>query len=224
MSQRLGRAARLIAVGVILAGAVLVVVNPAQAADIVLDGAFADWLGQPVAPDPAGDAASTRTDLQALYFTHDAGGSTAYFMAERWQGSPLPLLLVLYVDTGNDGSYAGPNDRLVTVIYLPFPRGRATVDLYSGEGAYLKNIATSAAWGEAGSDGRRVEWEVSFADLGIAPFQAIRVQLVSLHGGALSDSVAEVQWSPANALGYPLLAGLTAAGAAWLAYRRRRLT
>jgi hypothetical protein len=201
---------------------VLVVVRPARAANIVLDGSFADWLGQPNVPDPQGDAASDQTDLQAFYFTHNPGDATAYFMAERWQGGFLPLWLVLYVDTDNDGNYLEAGDRRIAVYYLPIPRGRVRVDLYDGTGTFINNIAANAAWGEAGVDGRRVEWGVSFADLGIAPFQPIRAQLVSMQGGSQSDSTAEVQWSPANALGYPLLAGLMAVGAAWLAHRRWR--
>jgi hypothetical protein len=222
MSKQLRRAARLLSTGLILLGAVLVVVRPAQAANIVLDGSFADWLGQPMVPDPPGDAANGHTDLKAFYFAHNAGDATAYFMAERWQGGSQPLSLVLYVDTDNDGNYLEASDRRVTIDYKPNPGGRVTVDLFTGTGTFIKDIATNAAWGEAGANGSRVEWGISFADLGIAPFQPIRAQLVSTQGGDQSDGTAEVQWSPANALGYPLLAGLMAAGAAWLAHRRRR--
>jgi hypothetical protein len=196
---------------------------PAEAADIVLDGEFGDWAGQANAPDAAGDADNDHTDLQAFYFADNPGVEMAYFMAERWQAGSQSLTLNLHVDTNNDGSYSGADDRRVLVAYSPNPGGRANVDLYSGTGAWLKRIASNANWGESGSGSWRVEWGVSFADLGIVAFQTVRVQLVSLQGNSVSDSAPEVQWSPANAMGWPLLAAVAGAGLTWLIYRRRKL-
>jgi hypothetical protein len=203
--------------------AALVLAAPARAADIVLDGLFSDWAGQPNVGDPQGDARSNPTDLRTFYFADNPGVEAAYFMAERWQGSSQGMTLRLSVDTGNDGNYGGTGDRLVVIDYVPLLNGRVRVSLYDGTGRYLKTVAGNARWGEAGSQGRRVEWGVSFADLGIQPFQTIRLRLVSMQGIRVSDEIAEVQWSPANALGWPLLALLAAAGAGWLARRRRKL-
>jgi hypothetical protein len=78
-------------------------------------------------------------------------------------------------------------------------------------------------WGESGK-GRRVEWGVTFSDLGIAPPQTIRMQLVSYSGNKISDGVVEVQWSPANALGWYLLIILGAFGLSFVYARRRMIT
>jgi hypothetical protein len=195
---------------------------PVEAAAISLDGQFDDWAGQAYVGDPAGDSQNAQTDLQAFYFADTPGGDTAYFMAERWQAGSQNLTLSLQVDTNNDGNYASAADRRLVVNYNPNPNGRVTVDLYDGAGAWLKTLANNAAWGEAGGSARRVEWGVSFADLGIVAFQTIRVQLFSLHGSNVSDGAPEVQWSPANVLGWPLLVVAGGAGVAWLVHRRRR--
>jgi hypothetical protein len=198
--------------------------QPAWAAAISLDGQFDDWAGQANVGDPAGDAQTDHTDLQAFYFADAAGADTVYFMAERWAAGSEGMVLYLYVDADNDGSYGGANDRLVVVDYQPNPSGLVDVDVYDGAGTHLKTVASEAAWGEAGPQGRRVEWGLTYADLGIVPYQTIRLQLVSMQGNTASDGAPEVQWSPANALGWPLLVGLAAAGIAWLVYRRRTST
>lgn len=205
---------------VLVAGFVLAA--PAEAANITLDGQFGDWAGQANVSDPPGDAQTAHTDLQAFFFANNPGVGTAYFMVERWQSGSQELTLNLYVDTDNNGNYGGSNDRRVKVDYGPNPNGRVNVDLYNGAGTWLKSIAANASWGEAGNNGRRVEWGVSFADLGIVAFQTIRVRLVSMEGNNVSDGVAEVQWSPANALGWPLLAVVAVVGVGWLIYRQRK--
>lgn len=214
--------------GNFLVGALLAIliavhtVSPAQAQTgaIVLDGQFNDWLGQPSVPDVQGDAQTTHSDLSTFYFTNNPDQDYLYFMAERWDPGAQGLELSLSIDTNNNGVYAEAGDRLISVTYHPNQGGRTYVNLYDGQGGFLKQIADRALWGEPGP-GSRVEWGVTFTDLGIAPYQTIRLQLVSNHGTQLSDGVAEVQWSPANALGYWLLAFLTIAGLCWLYYRRR---
>jgi hypothetical protein len=96
------------------------------------------------------------------------------------------------------------------------------VDLFDGSGNYLRTIASSAPWGEGGQ-GARVEFAISFADLGIAPYQTIRLEVVSMQGNTVSDEAAEVQWSPADALGPLALAGLALAGAVLLFIRRKKI-
>jgi hypothetical protein len=183
----------------------------AQSAAIVLDGQFDDWLGQPYVPDDQGDAQTNHSDLSAFYFANTPEQDYLYFMAERWDLGSEGLDLRLFIDTNNNGISNEPGDRIVEVRYHPNQGGRTYVDLYDGTGAYLKQIAYQMNWGEAGKAGK-VEWGVTFSDLGIAPFQTIRMQLVSYHGTQVSDTVAEVQWSPANALGWYLLIFLGGCG------------
>jgi hypothetical protein len=192
----------------------------AQSGAIVLDGLFDDWLGQPNVPDVLGDSQTSQSDLSAFYFTNNPDQDYLYFMAERWESSAAGLELRLSIDTNNNGDYSEISDRYIEVRYHPNQGGRTYVDLYDGQGAYLSQIANQMSWGEP-DKGSRVEWGVTFTDLGIAPFQTIRMQLVSLHGTQLSDGAPEVQWSPANALGWYLLALLTLGGLGWLYYRQR---
>ena len=195
----------------------------AQSVGIVLDGRFDDWLGQPSVPDAQGDAKNKHSDLAAFYFTNNPEQDYLYFMAERWDSGSQGLELLLYIDTNNNGDYSETVDRIISVSYRPNPGGRTYVDLYDGRWGFLSHIANQMSWGEPGK-GRRVEWGVTFTELGIAPYQTIRMQLVSNHGNQLSDGVPEVQWSPANALGWYLLALLTLGGLCWLYYRRMVIT
>ncbi|MBU0492721.1 MAG: hypothetical protein KKA73_07935 [Chloroflexi bacterium] len=207
--------------------ALLLATSPALAqSTITLDSLFGDWAGQANVTDPVGDAQNNKTDLTAFYWATNPNEETAYFMAERVEGSNAPAItLWLRIDTNNNGSYDDTGDRIVQVDYDP-RNDDSTVDvsLYDGTGAFLSTIASGADWGESKNEGgQRVEWGVSFASLGIAPFQTINMQLVSMQGGGVSDSVAEVQWSPANALGWPLLILLLVAGVIFLFYQRQRL-
>jgi hypothetical protein len=194
----------------------------AQSGGIVLDGFFDDWLGQPNVPDPLGDAANSHTDIAAFYFTNNPDQDYLFFMAERWNAGAQGLDLRLLIDTNNNGDYSESVDRIIAVSYHPNEGGRTEVDLHDGTGGFLFQIANRVSWGEPGK-GRKVEWGVTFSDLGIAPYQTIRMQLLSYSGGKISDGVAEVQWSPANALGWFLLLLLGAAGLIIVYSRRRSL-
>lgn len=217
MRRRVLLAGTLLAVSMVM---LLVIPARAQTGAIVLDGQFGDWLGQPSIPDVQGDAQTNHSDLSALFFTNNPDQDYLYFMAERWDPGSEGMELRLFIDSNNNGTYSEAADRVIEISYHPNQGGRTNVDLYDGQGAYLSQIAYQMNWGEP-SKGKRVEWGVTFTDLGIAPYQTIRMQLVSNHGTQLSDSVAEVQWSPANALGYWMLALLTAGALGWLYYRRR---
>jgi hypothetical protein len=192
----------------------------AQSGAIVLDGQFSDWLGQPNVPDVQGDAKNKQSDLANFYFTNNSATDYLYFMAERWNSGAEGLELLLYIDANNNGNYSETADRIISVSYKPYPNGRTTVALYDGRWGFLSHIANDLSWGEP-KKGKRVEWGVTYSDLGIAPFQTIRMQLVSNHGNNLSDGVQEVQWSPANALGWYLLIFLTLVGLGWVYYRHK---
>lgn len=217
------------------------------AGPIVLDGQFGDWAGQPNVPDPQGDAI-TDADVLAFYFGNNPNDETAYFMVQR-MNSKKRLILLLRIDTNNNGVYAEPQDRIVFVRYKPTGNGsKVDVTLLAGTGQFIKTIASGADWGESSHEGgQRVEWGVSFADLGILPGQTIRMTLMAttnskgcgfdddFEGNEFEelldhdedrgciDFVNEVQWSPANALGRPLVFVLALAGGVFLAWQRRRL-
>lgn len=197
------------------------------AGTIVLDGQFADWDGHAHVDDPQGDANATGTDLAAFYFATNPDDETAYFMAERYRGGSNPVTYRLRVDTDDDGSYDDVSDRVIEVNYKPNQRdSRVSVTVYDGAGGWIADVADRVDWGESKSEGGRlVEWGVAFADLGIAPFQTISMQLDTASGaggGSRSDTSSEVQWSPAHALGVPLLIGLLLVGSVWFAFRRSR--
>jgi hypothetical protein len=193
------------------------------AGDIVLDSEFEDWDGQPGISDPEGDATRPFDDLLGFYFTTNPDDPTAYFMAER-VSSNSPLSLVLRIDTNDDGVYDNQRDRYVTISYNP-QGNRSTVEVmvYDGVGGFISLVTGGSDWGESGREGgSRVEWGVPFTDLGISAGQAIRMVLESHQGSAVADSTAEVQWSPANALGWALIAVLLVGSAVWMARQRRQ--
>jgi hypothetical protein len=189
---------------------------------IVLDGQFEDWDGQARVDDPQGDARNERTDIKAFFFATNPDEDNAYFMLERWEQKLLVVDYVLRIDTNNNGDYTESVDRRVDVNYDPSPNGFTDVELFDGTGSFLRTIANNERWGET-KKGARVEWRIPFSDLGIAPFQTIRLQAVSMQGNKVSDEVAEVQWSPANALGKLVLASLAIAGGIFLFLRRKKI-
>jgi hypothetical protein len=216
--------ARSVATALLVLLALLLAAPEARAAGtIALDGLFGDWAGQTYVDDEQGDGKNDGTDLQRFYFSTNPDDETAYFMAERWDGWAKPIMLRLYVDTNNNGIYNESVDRLVEVWYRPNQNDSSVdVDCYNGSGAFLSNIISNANWGESVGEGaRRVEWGVSFALLGTLPGQPVRVELETSNGGDVADFAPEVQWSPADGLGLPLLAALALAGAVGLAYQRR---
>lgn len=218
------------------------------AGTIVLDSQFGDWAGQTCVPDPAGDAPPERDVLQ-FCFANNPNDPTAYFMVER-ASSPKKLRLALLIDTNNDGVYNDPQDRMVVVEYKPTGNAsQVTVWIYDGTGNNGTSLANKVDWGESKQEGgQRVEWGVSFAALGIVPGQTINMTLVTSNAAEpdeaaeelcedvpppcdpvqellnnADDTVAPVQWSPADALGPVLLSLVLVGGAGVLAYRRRKM-
>lgn len=195
---------------------------------IVIDGQFADWDGHPYVADPPGDCNNERVDQIRFGFDTNPNDETAYFMAERAAGGNQPIGLRLLLDTDNDGVYGEPTDRIVELRYQPFKDNSSVdVNLLDGSGGLVAQIVSGADWGESIDEGaRRVEWGIAFSQLGIFPGQAMRMQLEAspgnVSGGSACDTSPEVQWSPANALGLPILGALAVAGAGWMAYQRRR--
>jgi hypothetical protein len=194
------------------------------ASTIVLDGQFNDWVGQACITDPPNDASNQGTDILKFCFASNPNVSTAYFMVERMPTSGT-VTFWLYVDTNNNGAYQDSVDRAIYINYRPLGNpAHVDVLLYNGSGQYLRTIANNMDWGESWKDGgAQAEWGVSFADLGIATGQPIRFYLQSILGNASSDEVVEVQWSPANALGFTILAGILLSGSFWLSRQRMKV-
>ena len=217
---------------------------------IVMDGHFSDWEGYPHLTDPPGDASKARGDLSAFYWFSDLETQVNYFMLERHpasadaeeddeeeedeedhpggEGAELgnavvkPVKYTIYIDTNDDGSFDGPEDRQVRVDYHPkadhsdvrvrVQPGRSGQTLYSASGDWGESIAQG---------GRRVELAVSWDDLGIGQGEVVRMYVESQWDDRLPDS-GDIQWSAASVLGYWLLAGCMAAGAAALWQIRKR--
>lgn len=198
------------------------------AGPIALDGDFGDWAGQPCLPDPIGDCQREGLDLAGFFFATADDDPSAYFMAETTQGTNQPLGLQLHIDADNDGVYSSTVDRIIQLRYQPTQRAsRVDVDLLDGQGQPIATIASNADWGESRAEGSsRVEWGVSFAQLGIQTGQTLRMYLESQggndHGGGWCDSTEEVQWSPADALGTVLLLSIIVVVASLAAYLRKR--
>jgi hypothetical protein len=203
--------------------------SPSCTQPIVLDGDLSEWDCQPFVTDPADDCQNEQIDLITFAFGNNPDDPTAYFMAERNTSANQPLGLRLLIDTNNNGDYIEATDRLIAIRYQPTrSASRVDVELYDGNGTFLAQIASNADWGESRNEGaRRVEWGVSFAQLGVLAGQAIRMRLEALpgnnNGTAVCDTIDEIQWSPADALSIVLLAVLIGVGAFWFAQRRREL-
>ena len=233
LARLAGTRARVSGRGFARALAILIVLlflaAPAQAASpIALDGEFDDWAGQAYLDDPSGDARNDVTDLLTFYFGTNPDEATSYFMVERLKGGNNRLLLRLFVDANNNGDFTEAADRMISVDYRPRNNdSRVTVEVYSGDGAYLNTVAHNADWGETSKEGGlRVEWGVSFDDLGIVPNQALRMYLESGNANRPSDRLpdgGDIQWSPADAMGYPLLALFALFGVTWLFKLRKEL-
>ena len=203
--------------------AILMMSKPVYAAGpIVLDGLFNDWQGMPRIDDTAGDSNNKAEDLKAFYFGTNPGEARLYFMAERWYGGAPPINLALWIDTNNDRIFDSDQDRKIVIYYAPkMNQSFVDVSVYSGAGAFVSQVASDADWGEPKNPGTRVEWGISFADLGIYPGQTIRLALNSGGGRDRIPDSGDIQWSPADTLGKPILAAILLAGAVFLAKHKK---
>lgn len=194
---------------------------------IVLDSNMNEWPGHPYIEDPQGDADEEENDIRRLYFDTNPNEETLYFMLERWDSDNTKLEIQLFIDTNNNGNYNEPQDRRVFVRYQPKNnRSQVDVEVYDGTGGFVAQIAHNADWGESRREGgKRVEWGVPFDVLGIVPGQTMLVFAATTHNkhpDRIEDTTQEVQWSPANALGWPLIGAVAVGGALVLAWRRRQ--
>lgn len=204
-----------------------------SAQTLVIDGQFDDWVGQPNVSDPAGDGPTPNTDVLTFYWGNNPNDEHVYWMMERApvsSGNPKAYYFV-FVDTNGNGNYGDSADRLVVVMYDPQKdQGLVEVTVFSGSGAQINRY--SGNWGEtSGQGGRKAEWRVSFADLGIDAHQTIH-----MYAGAgqnaqpnnidrLPDQ-GDITWAPIPVLGWPwlILAFVVIVGLVWWTRGRRRWT
>lgn len=203
--------------------------SPARAAGpIVLDSLFEDWIGQAYVTDPQGDSGPQGADFTRFYFAVNPGVSTLFFMLER-PPSNQKITIWQKFDMNNNGIFNEPGDRLVKVVYDP-EKNNSKVDetIYTGSNQFIATYANNADWGESKNEGgKRVEWGVPMALLGMTPGQTINIGLTTTpgEGNGGSDTLdTPVQWSPANALG-PVLLGIgLIAAVLWMARQKTRLS
>jgi hypothetical protein len=203
---------------------IVITTKSSLAANIVIDGQFADWTGKPNITDPAGDVTPITADLTALYWATNPGDPTVYFMVQRnypgASGSQTGYYRV-YVDTNCNGNYSEARDRIIYVTYDPTAsQGLTTVKIYAGNApSETSQLAThSGNWGDhlgsAPTGGTRTEFGVSYADLGIGSNQQLCFWVGSFPPNDFGDDTpidripgsGIITWTPIPALDYPLLA------------------
>ena len=184
---------------------------------IVLDGVFTDWAGEGNITDPTGDGGN-RGDITRFWWADNEGGSYLYWRVDRITANK-GVTYIVYVDTNNNGVFTENVDREVVVDYDPQPSSSVvdvTVRFADTDGTISQLL--NQDWGEDDAEaGRFVEFRASFADLGIVANQTIRFYLESfnLKKTNLQDrapDAGDIQYSPVNILGYPLLGALVALG------------
>ncbi|MCH8222742.1 MAG: LPXTG cell wall anchor domain-containing protein [Chloroflexi bacterium] len=196
---------------------------PPPTADITLDGEFEDWIDFARIDDISGDALQPEGDLFKMFWANDVDGTTVFWQIERYGSDGLPsgglnptneqtkkVKYTVLVDVNNDGDFDDNIDRHVRVSYDPKPNNSTvTVDVRSApSNAGWKPIAKNQDFGDSeGEGGHRVEFAVSWTDLGVSFGQPIRMIVVSDHDDRLPDT-GDIQWSPASILGIPVLIGL----------------
>ncbi len=193
--------------------------TPVLAVDpIVLDSVFTDWAGEQNITDPTGGACAE--DIAQSWWADNAGESSAYWRVDRVTCPSKSVTYIVYVDTNNNGVFTENVDREVVMDYDPLPSS-SDVDLtvrFADTDATISQVLDQD-WGEDEAEGGRyVEFRASFADLGIAANQTIRMYVESFRYQAANQKdrapdMGDIQWSPVNILGYALLAVLMLGGA-----------
>lgn len=200
---------------------------------LVIDGQFDDWVGQPHVDDTVGDSKTPNTDVITFYWGTNPNDEHVYWMMERTppQGGNAKVYYGVAIDTNGNGRYTDSADRLVVVMYDPQKdQGLVEVMVFSGSGTQINRY--SGNWGESiGQGGRKAEWRVSFADLGIDAHQTIHMfagaaQNTNLQGLDRVPDQGDITWAPIPVLGWPwlILAFVVIVGLVWWTRGRRRWT
>jgi hypothetical protein len=152
----------------------------ADAPVITLDGDFSDWTGQMYITDPVGDATNPHRDFTAFYWANNPDDETCYWMLERspssWSGR-----YVVFLDANNNGEFREHVDRIIQVMYRPlFSGSRVNIIVRYGDTGQRISSVYNRDWGESISEGgSKVEFGVSFAELGIGVGQTIRMYAIA---------------------------------------------
>ena len=188
---------------------------------IVLDSVFTDWDGHANIDDPTGDADDDKWDITKFWWADNVDGSHAYWRVDR-VGSDKKVKYVVHIDTNSNGVFSDNIDREVVVDYRPRDNdSHVDVKVRYGDTQATISQTKNNDWGESKNDGGRyVEFQASFADLGLVLNQAIRFYVTTHSEKDRAPDAGDIQWSVVNIFGYPLLIGLMF-GAILILWRRR---
>ena len=201
------------------------------AGSITIDASFSDWSGQAFVSDPFNDQDSgNQYDLHELYWANNLNEEVNYHMIKRHTNDGDPFdgsneqdkdgKFILYIDGNNDGDFFSSSDRHIEIKHEPDNGGRVKVKVRQAHNNGVISDSGWNNWGETeGEGGLRLEFALSWADLGISLGDVIRMYLISYKGKVgtpdlkdrLPDS-GDVQWSPASIFGPVLLAIITGFG------------
>jgi hypothetical protein len=197
------------------------------AANIVLDGQFADWDGQAFLPDPQGESGvHWKADIKFFYWATNPGEEAMYFMVERYPGANMSQTVTYCVHICPHGgsTYDTAEDWQVLCHYDPDETPNAEVRLYHGDESprdATPHLEYGGNWGLTGAEGgTKVEFSVSFADIGISVGQSLTMYLDSLKDDAgntnphqdICPDTGDIQWAPVHTLGLVLTVLLLGAG------------
>ena len=202
--------------------------SPVSASDpIILDSSFGDWAGEQNITDPTGG--NCAEDISQLWWADNAGESFTYWRVDRRSCPNKSVTYIVYVDTNNDGVFTDNVDREVVVDYDPLPSS-SDVDLtvrYADTDVTISQLANQDRGEDEAEGGRFVEFRASFADLGIAANQTIRMYVESFKYGTTNQKdrapeTGDIQWTPVDVLGHVLLVTVMAIGILVLWWSRGR--
>jgi hypothetical protein len=213
---------------------------------ITVDGSFNDWPGQAFISDSCVDQddGDQKYDLHELYWANNLNEEVNYHMIKRHTDDNAcgPFdgdneqekdgKFILFVDTNNDGVFTGSVDRKVEIKHEPDNNGRVKLKVRQADNDDVISDSGWNNWGETeGEGGLRLEFALSWDDLGISLGDVIRMYVISYKGKVgdpdlkdrLPDS-GDVQWSPASIFGPVLLAIITGFGILVIWWFRGRKT
>lgn len=190
--------------------------NPVWAADLVMDGQFADWEGQANLTDPV-DMDKDNGDIVQFSWAND-NDNNLYFYIKRLE-SPQPENFEIYIDLDNNGSYSDETDALIRVFYHPKQDKEVKVVVNQ----YHNNYHYSGPWGASAEEGgQELEFSIPAGALALSPGQSLRMFVASTHD-RLPDN-GDILWSPIPIMAKSTLFMAGAGVLALLAWSLKRKT
>ena len=187
--------------------------SPQGGSAIELDGEFEDWSGRANIVDPPGDAREAGGDIIGLYWSYKPDDETTYWMIERPPGHDEIARYSLHLDMNDDGDFTDSVDRIVEVSYAPgSSRSRVDTKVRRADNNQLIAVDKNRDWGETTAEGSsRVEFGVSYSDLGFSFGSVFRTYVESSHGDRAPDA-GDIQLTAIPILGYASLGATLLAG------------